>query len=103
MHSWKKKVRLSDHPGFVRFMMFDPAGRVVGRTCTPETYSVRFINAETFPDIAARLARLGADSFEDSVTINAMALARLIAKIGHCFAVVGGGARLLALSSGLQT
>jgi hypothetical protein len=87
-HSWKQKVKLADHPGFVRFMMFaDPPGRVIGRAREQETWSVRFINAEIFPDIAMRLARLGADSFEDAVTIKAMDLARLIAKIGHCFAV----------------
>lgn len=87
-HSWKQKVKLADHPGFVRFMMFaDAPGRVAGRAREQETWSVRFVNAEIFPDIAARLARLGADSFEDAVTINAMALSRWIAKIGHCFAV----------------
>jgi len=87
-HSWKQKVKLADHPGFVRFMIFvDPPGRVLGRARQQETWSVRFIDAEIFPDIALRLARLGADSFEDKVTINGMALARLIAKIGHCFAV----------------
>jgi hypothetical protein len=86
-HSWKQKVKLADHPGLVRFMMFDPPGRVAGRNRQQETYSVRFIDTEIFRDIAARLTRLGADSFEDKVTINAMALARLIAKIGHSFAV----------------
>lgn len=80
-------MKLADHPGFVRFMMFDPPGRVAGRNRQQATYSVRFIDTEIFPDIAARLARLGADSFEDKVTINAMALARLLAKIGHSFAV----------------
>jgi hypothetical protein len=87
-HSWKKKVKLADHPGVVRFMMFtEPAGRVVGRAREQETWSVRFIDAEIFPDTKLRVALLGADSFEDKVMINAMALARLIAKIGHCFAV----------------
>jgi len=86
-HSWRKKVRLSDHPGLVRFMMFEPPGRVVGRAAQQETFSIRFINVEIFPDIAERVARLGADSFEDKVVVNAMALARMIAKIGHAFAV----------------
>jgi hypothetical protein len=87
-HCWTRKVLLADHPGFVRFMMFvDPPGKVAGCGPVQETWSVRFVDAEIFPDIAARLARLGADSFEDKVTINGMALARLIAKIGHAFAV----------------
>jgi hypothetical protein len=86
-HSWEQKVRLADHPGFVRFMMFDPSGRVAGCARQQESYSVRFVDAEIFPDIGARLARLGAESFEDKVTINVMALARLIAKIGHSFAI----------------
>ncbi len=87
-HSWKQKVKLADHPGFVRFMMFaEGPGRVAGRPREQATWSVRFINAEIFPDIVVRLARLGADSFEDAVSINAMDLARLIAKIGHCFAI----------------
>jgi hypothetical protein len=87
-HSWTQKVMLADHPGFVRFMMFvDPPGKVAGRARVQETWSVRFIDAEIFPDTTARLARLGADSFEDKVTINGMALARLIAKIGHAFSV----------------
>lgn len=86
--SWTQKVMLADHPGLVRFMMFvDPPGKVAGRSRVQKTWSVRFVNAEIFPDIAVRLARLGADSFEDKVTINGMALARLIAKIGHAFAV----------------
>jgi len=87
-HSWKKKVKLADHPGLVRFMMFtESPGRVLGRAREQATWSVRFIDAEIFPDTKLRVALLGADSFEDKVTINAMALARLIAKIGHCFAV----------------
>jgi hypothetical protein len=87
-HSWKQKVKLADHPGFVRFMMFvDPPGCVIGRPREQETWSIRFIDAQIFPDINLRLGRLGADSFEDAVTIKAMDLARLIAKIGHCFAV----------------
>jgi hypothetical protein len=87
LHSWKQKVKLADHPGFVRFMMFEPPGRISGRAREEKTFSVRFIDAHIFSDITARLARLGADGFEDNVTINAMALARLIAKIGHSFAV----------------
>lgn len=87
-HSWKKKVKLADHPGFVRFMIFtDPPGRVLGRARQQETWSVRPVDVEIFPDIALRLARLGADGFEDKVTISAMMIARLIAKIGHCFAI----------------
>jgi hypothetical protein len=87
-HSWKRKVKLADHPGLVRFMIFvDPPGRVLGRPRQQETWSVRSVDVEIFPDIAARLARLGADGFEDRVIIQAMALARLIAKIGHSFAV----------------
>ena len=87
-HSWKKKVKLADHPGVVRFMMFaESAGRILGRAREQATWSVRFIDAEIFPDTKLRVALLGADSFEDTVTINAMALARFIAKIGHCFAV----------------
>src|ERR1700759_2549128 len=87
LHSWKKKVRLADHPGFVRFMMFEPPGRISGRPREEKTYSVRFIDAHIFPDINARLARLGSGGFEDNVTINGMVLARLVAKIGHSFAV----------------
>jgi hypothetical protein len=87
-HSWKKKIILADHPGLVRFMMFaEPAGKILGRPREQPTWSVRFIDAEIFPDTKLRLALLGADSFEDTVTINAMSLARFLAKIGHCFAV----------------
>ena len=87
-HSWKRKVKLADHPGLVRFMMFvDPPGRILDRARQQETWSVCFIDAQIFPDVAARLARLGADGFEDKVTINAMSIARMIAKIGHAFAV----------------
>jgi hypothetical protein len=86
-HSWKKKVKLADHPGIVRFMMFaEPPGRVIGRTREQNTWSVKFIDAEMFSDTGTRIARLGADRIEDGVTINAMMLARWIAKIGHCFA-----------------
>jgi hypothetical protein len=80
-------VSLADHPGLVRFVMLDPAGRPSGRPRKPETYSFRLIDIYIFPDIAKRLARLGADSFEDAVVIKALDLARWLAKIGHCFAV----------------
>ena len=86
-HTWKKKVSLADHPGVVAFMIFDPAGRTCGRSRDPQTFSVRPIKAEIFPDTAQRLARLGADSCEDQVVFKALDLARFIAKIGHCFAV----------------
>ena len=65
---------------------FEPH-RPLDRARQQETWSVCFIDAQIFPDIAARLARLGADGFEDKVTINAMSIARMIAKIGHAFAV----------------
>ncbi|HXZ41151.1 MAG TPA: hypothetical protein VEG68_10455 [Terriglobales bacterium] len=32
--SWKRKVLLKDHPGLVRFVIFDPPGRVAGRSET---------------------------------------------------------------------
>jgi hypothetical protein len=85
--SWSRKVKLSDHPGNVRFVMFDPPGRVDGRPVEQPTYSVRLIEADIFPDWQQRLARLGADTMEDKVTVNAMALARMIAKVGHAFAI----------------
>lgn len=86
--SWKKKVKLAEHPGLVRFMIFSESPvRVLGLARERATWSVWFIDAEIFPDIKLRVALLGADSFEDKVTINAMALARFVAKIGHCFAV----------------
>jgi hypothetical protein len=87
LHSWKKKVKLADHPGIVRFVMFEPAGRVIGRVREPETFSFRLIDAKIFQDVDERLARLGADSFEDGVTVKAIILARFIAKIGHSFAI----------------
>jgi len=85
--SWKKKVSLRDHPGFFRFMLLDRPGKVVGRSRVQETYSISFVHIEVFPDIRQRLARLGADSFEDSVTIKALDLAKFLAKIGHAFAI----------------
>jgi hypothetical protein len=86
--TWKKKVSLADHPGYFRFIMFaTPPGRVTGQPPVQETFSIRLIDVHVFPDIAQRLARLGADSFEDHVTINALALARFVAKIGHAFAM----------------
>jgi hypothetical protein len=86
-HTWKQKVSLADHPGVVAFMIFDPAGRTCGRSRDPQTFSVRMIKAEIFPDTTQRLARLGADSCEDQVVFNALDLARFTAKIGQCFAV----------------
>jgi ribonucleotide monophosphatase NagD (HAD superfamily) len=53
------------------------------------------ITAEIFPDIAERLRRLGADAAEDHVVMNAMLLARMVAKIGHAFAVAELGANAL--------
>jgi hypothetical protein len=85
--SWKKKVSLKDHPGFFRFMLLDRPGKVAGRPRIQATYSISFVHIEIFSDIRQRLARLGADSFEDAVTINALHLARFLAKIGHAFAV----------------
>lgn len=85
--SWKQKVRLGDHPGFFRFMLLDRPGKVAGRPRIQETYSISFVPIEVFPDIRQRLARIGADSFEDSVTIKALDLAKFLAKIGHAFAV----------------
>ncbi len=86
-HSWKQKVNLADHPGIVRFVIFDPPGRVAGRPPVQETFSFRLTTTHIFPDIDLRLARLGADGFEDKVNVNAMSLARVIAKIGHGFAI----------------
>jgi len=86
-HSWKQKVSLKDHPGMVRFVIFDPPGRVAGRLPVQETYSFRLTTAQIFPDVDQRLARLGADGFEDNVNVNAMALARVVAKIAHAFAI----------------
>jgi hypothetical protein len=85
--SWRQKVKLSQHPGLVRFMILDPPGRVAGRPEVQETYSFRFEDTKIFADIDQRVARLGADSFEDRVAVNPMALARMMAKIGHAFAV----------------
>lgn len=86
-HSWKQRVSLKDHPGIVRFVIFDPPGRVAGRPAVQETFSFRLTTARIFPDIDQRLARLGADGFEDKVNVNAMSLARVIAKIAHAFAI----------------
>lgn len=46
LRSWKQKVTLARHPGVVRFVMFEPAGKVVGRVREPATFSFRLINAE---------------------------------------------------------
>ena len=85
--SWAQKVKLSDHPGNIRFVMFDPPGRVVGRPAEHSTFSIRLIEANIFSDWQQRLARLGADTAEDKVVMNAMALARMIAKSAHAFAI----------------
>jgi hypothetical protein len=85
--AWTQKVPLDKHPGVIRFVMFDPPGRVSGRPPVQETFNVRLIDAQIFPDMALRLARLGADAAEDRVTMNAMMLARMLSKIGHAFAV----------------
>jgi len=85
--SWRQKVGLEDHPGFFRFMLLDRPGKVAERPRIQQTYSISFVPIEVFPDIPQRLARLGADSFEDSVIIKALDLARFLAKIGHAFAV----------------
>lgn len=60
-HSWKQKVGLKDHPGMVRFVIFEAPGRVAGRRPVQQTYSFRLTTATIFPDIDQRLARLGAD------------------------------------------
>ena len=87
-HTWKKNVPLSQHPGVVQFMMFEgPPGRVAGIPRERETYSLRAIHVAIFPDRAARLARLSADTAQDRVKRNAMAIARMVAKIALSFAV----------------
>jgi hypothetical protein len=85
--SWTRKVKLSDHPGNIRFVMFDPPGRVAGRPAEQSTFSIRLIEANIFADWQHRLARLGADTAEDKVAMNAMVLARMIAKSAHAFAI----------------
>jgi len=47
--------------------MFEPPGKVEGRPPEQKTFSVRFLTAFIFPDMADRLARLGADAAEDRV------------------------------------
>jgi hypothetical protein len=89
--SWTRKVNLFDHPGNIRFIMFDPPGRVVGRPAEQSTFSIRLIEANIFPDWQQRLARLGANTAEDKVTMNVMALARMIAKVGHAFTIADLG------------
>ena len=88
---WRQKVKLSDHPGLVRFLMFAAPGRVAGRPRVQDTYDVQGIDVKIFPDIDQRLARLGATSFRDAAHFKATALARMIAKIGHAFAVAEKG------------
>jgi hypothetical protein len=85
--SWAQKVALSKHPGDVRFVMFDPPGRVAGRATEQPTYNIRLVEGIIFPDAENRLRALGADRAEDKVAVNAMKLARIIAKIGHAYAV----------------
>lgn len=84
---WTQKVTLDKHPGIIQFAMFDPPGRVAGRPKIQETFNVRLIEALIFDDWQARLARLGADTATDRVTLNSLALARMLAKIGHSFAI----------------
>jgi hypothetical protein len=67
--------------------MFDPPGRVAGRAVEQPTYSIRLVEGIIFPDAEDRLRALGADGAEDKVAVNAMQLARVIAKIGHAYAV----------------
>src|ERR1700730_14605404 len=43
--SWARKVKISDHPGNIRFVMFDPPGRVLGRPAEQSTFSIRLIGA----------------------------------------------------------
>jgi hypothetical protein len=86
--AWKQKVKLAEHPGVVRFLIFsEPPGRVIGKPSIQPTFSIRPVDVEIFPDTAVRLARLGATSVVDTATLNAMMLARFIAKIGHAFAI----------------
>ena len=85
--SWTQKVALSKHPGDVRFVMFDPPGRIAGRAVEQTTHNIRLVEGIIFPDAEGRLRALGADGAEDKVAVNAMKLARIIAKIGHAYAV----------------
>jgi hypothetical protein len=85
--TWTQKVALSRHPGDIRFVMFQPPGRVEGRPIGQPTYSIRLVKGIIFPDAEDRLRALGADEAEDKVAVNVMALARIIAKIGHSYAV----------------
>lgn len=86
-HRWSQKVKLAEHPGHIQFAMFDPPGRVAGREKEQPTYNVRLIGADIFPNTAARLVRLGADRAIDQVTIKAMDIARMVAKIGFSYAI----------------
>jgi hypothetical protein len=87
-YTWKQTVKLSAHPGVVQFIMFEgPPGRVAGLPQERETFSIRPIRTVIFPDMAIRLARLGADTAVDRVVLNAMMLVRMIAKVAHSFAV----------------
>jgi hypothetical protein len=84
---WTQKVPISKHTGDVRFVMFDPPGRVAGPPVNQQTYNVRLVTGRIFSDWENRLRALGADGAEDKVAINATALARIIAKIGHPYAI----------------
>ncbi len=86
-HTWTRKVKLADHPGVIQFIMFDPPGRVVGRAMEQPTFSIRLIEAKIFSDWKQRLMRLGADAARDQVVMKATALARMIAKTAHSFAI----------------
>jgi hypothetical protein len=67
--------------------MFDPPGRVAGRAVEQPTYNIRLVKGIIFPDAEDRLRALAADGAEDKVAVNAMKLARIVAKIGHAYAI----------------
>lgn len=85
--SWTQKVPLSKHPGDVRFVMFEPPGRVAGTSLEQPIYSIRLVEGVIFPNAKDRLRALGADGAEDKVAVNAIALTGIIAKIGHSYAM----------------
>jgi hypothetical protein len=68
-------------------MFAEAPGRIADRPVDHPTWSVRLVEANLFPDSARRLAALGAYAAEDLVTLKAMDLARMVAKIGHAFAI----------------
>jgi len=85
---WTQKVSIAKHPGNVRFVVFaELPGRIAGRPLDHPTWSVRLVEASLFPDSARRLAALGAHAAEDVVTLKATDISRMIAKIGHSFAI----------------